>query len=221
MKKAGLYDKNRYPYNARLLQQSANTSFDTRGGSSLALGSGVRSGGSNVQRASRHNRSRGTPAGSSADTRSYTSDRMADFDGFSETRSQRSFASSRPRMTSTMVPQSGAISTILMDDNNSGDNLMPTVRIRTKFTWAAFVLQLMCSLLWATALFSPGWGRAKQDRTDDEERRKVFLYYGLYLRCTLQQYEEYWGDLDCITNAIAGMAGKRCSYSTATSTIQT
>ena len=210
MKKAGLYDKNRYPYNARLLQ-SSNASFDTRG-SSIALGSGVR--GPSVQRATRHNRFQESTA--SSDTRSHGSDRMADFDGFSDTKSQRSYASSRGRMTSPATVPQHTLSTINMDDDASDKNIMPSVQIRTKFTWAAFVLQMLCTVLGAVAFFSPGWGRAKQDRSEDPDvQAKVFLYYGLYLRCTLQQYEEYWGDLDCITNAVAGMAGKAriCSIS--------
>lgn len=202
MKKAGLYDRNRYPYNARLLQHSTNSSFDTRG-SDVAMGSGVRL----------HTSSRRSEAPS------HSSDRMADFDGFSDVKSTRSFASGKPRpmLTSQLHSASGAsergttVSTITIDRSPFSleeADLQPTVHTVTRYTKAAVVCQVFCALLTLVTFVSPGWGRALQDRTiDPEYLAEIFVYYGMFLRCTLQQYEEYWGDLECISNVYFNMEG--------------
>ena len=199
MKKTGLYDRNRYPYNARLLQSSANSSFDTRG-SDVAMGSGVRL-----------NTSRNAP--------STASERMADFDGFSDVKSTRSYASGKPRpmLTSQIHSASGGsergttISTITVDRTPFSfeeADLQPSVHTVTKYTKAAVVLQIFSVLLSLVTLLSPGWGRALHDRkADDDFLAEIYLYYGLFLRCTLRQYEEYWGDLDCVSNVYFNMAG--------------
>ena len=208
MKKAGLYDRNRYPYNARLLQ-SANTSFDSRG-NEVTLGSGVRSQ-TNVSRASRPRYA------ASVDSRSQAgSDRFSDMDGFSDSASKHSLNTSKSRSVAaplgtgyterSATPMNVWSTNGLIGDDD--DDIQPSVRIVTKFAVTAFVLQIFCVLFSTIVLFSPGWGRAKTDlRTEREYRGKVFSYYGLWLHCTVQRYEEYWSDLECRNSIIISFEG--------------
>ena len=88
------------------------------------------------------------------------------------------------------------------------DEVRPSVRIATKFSYTAFVMQLLCIVATFIALVSPGWGRAKEDlRTDEDVKGKQDAYFGLWMHCTVKQYEEYLGDLNCRNSTIIGMEG--------------
>ena len=102
-----------------------------------------------------------------------------------------------------------AMSVWSTDDLVQEEEVRPSTRIATKFAYTAFIVQIFCIALTFTVYVSPGWGKAKVDKRTESERSKQDDYFGLWMHCTVKQYEEYLGDLNCLNSTIIGMEGKQ------------